>query len=63
MSEFFAMGGYAGYVWSSFGVTFLVLLGNWWFARRRHAQVIAELRRSAQVDAPETQPGFKEVMT
>lgn len=23
--EFFAMGGYAGYVWSSFGVTFLLL--------------------------------------
>jgi heme exporter protein D len=26
MSEFFAMGGYAWYVWGSYGVTFLVLL-------------------------------------
>ena len=63
MSEFFAMGGYAGYVWSSFGITFAVLAGNWWFARRRHAQVIAQLRRQSQVDAPDARPGFKEVMT
>ena len=26
MSEFFAMGGYAWYVWGSYGVTFLLLL-------------------------------------
>jgi len=26
MSEFLAMGGYAWYVWGSYGVTFLVLL-------------------------------------
>jgi heme exporter protein D len=26
MSEFFAMGGYAWYVWGSYGVTFLALL-------------------------------------
>jgi heme exporter protein D len=26
MSEFFAMGGYAWYVWGSYGVTLLVLL-------------------------------------
>ncbi len=25
MSEFFAMGGYAWYVWGSYGVTFLLL--------------------------------------
>jgi heme exporter protein D len=25
MSEFFAMGGYAGYVWGAYGVTFLLL--------------------------------------
>ncbi|MEL6200045.1 MAG: heme exporter protein CcmD [Pseudomonadota bacterium] len=63
MLEFLAMGGYALYVWSAFGVTLVVLAGNWWFARRRHAQIIATLRRSAQVDSPEAQPGFKEVMT
>ena len=26
MSEFFHMGGYAWYVWGSYGITFLVLL-------------------------------------
>ena len=28
MSEFFAMGGYAFYVWSSFGLTFIVMALN-----------------------------------
>lgn len=28
MAEFFHMGGYAFYVWSSFGITFFVLLLN-----------------------------------
>ena len=28
MSEFFAMGGYAGYVWGSYGVTFILLLAE-----------------------------------
>ena len=28
MSEFFHMGGYAVYVWSSFGISFIVLLLN-----------------------------------
>lgn len=57
------MGGYAVYVWSSFGITFAVLAGNFWFARRRHAQVVARLRRQAEIGAPDVQPGFKEVMT
>ena len=28
VQEFFAMGGYAFYVWTSFGLTFCVLLAN-----------------------------------
>ncbi len=28
ISEFFAMGGYAFYVWTSYGLTFVVLLAN-----------------------------------
>ena len=57
------MGGYAAYVWSSFGLTLAVLAGNLWFARRRHAAVLQRLRRQAEVEAPEASPGFKEVMT
>ncbi|MDO9422903.1 MAG: heme exporter protein CcmD [Methylobacter sp.] len=28
MQEFFAMGGYGFYVWTSYGLTFIVLLAN-----------------------------------
>lgn len=28
LQEFFAMGGYAFYVWTSYGLTFIVLLAN-----------------------------------
>ena len=28
LQEFFAMGGYAFFVWSSYGLTFIVLLAN-----------------------------------
>jgi len=49
-SEFFAMGGYALYVWSSFGVCALVLLleplviraRNKTVIRRLHQQLLAE---------------------
>jgi len=47
MAEFFNMGGYAGYVWSCYGLTLAVLLGNLWFARRDLAsQVLRATRRS-----------------
>jgi heme exporter protein D len=29
MSEFFAMGGYAAYVWPAYGVAAVVLIGLW----------------------------------
>ena len=35
MSEFFAMGGYALYVWGSYGVTFAVLALEVFFLARR----------------------------
>ena len=41
MSEFFAMGGYAFYVWGSYGVTFL-LLG---------VEIFLLLRRSRETEA------------
>ncbi len=48
MSDFFAMGGYAGFVWPAFGFTALVLIGmlaqSWWAARRR-ALELEQLRR------------------
>ena len=48
MMEFFRMGGYAGYVWSCYGLTLAVLAGNLWVARRELAsQVQRATRRNA----------------
>lgn len=44
LREFLAMGGYAGYVWSAYGLTTVVLTLNWWRARRREAEELASAR-------------------
>ena len=44
VSEFFAMGGYALYVWGSFGATVLVMLGESLLIRSRRKEVLRELR-------------------
>ena len=41
-SEFFAMGGYGLYVWVSFGVTGLSMVGEVLALRRRHAAAAGE---------------------
>jgi heme exporter protein D len=43
-SEFFAMGGYALYVWGSFGVSAAVMALEMWTIRRRRAELLQELR-------------------
>ena len=49
MAEFFAMGGYAQFVWSAFGLTLVVLILNIVAARRRLRATLAELAlREAQ---------------
>jgi len=50
LNEFFRMGGYAGYVWTSYGLTALVLLLNWSAARRREAQEQDSARRRSVAD-------------
>ena len=48
MSEFLRMGGYAAFVWSSFGLAAAVLLWNVVSAHRLHAAARARvLRRDA----------------
>ena len=44
-SEFFAMGGYALYVWCSFGVCALVLLLEPVLVRARHKAILRRLRQ------------------
>ncbi len=38
-----AMGGYAPYVWTCFGLTLLVLIINEWRVRARHASVYRDI--------------------
>ncbi len=51
-SEFFAMGGYAFYVWGSFGVTALVMLGEMLTIRAQRAELIRQLRTEQQSESP-----------
>jgi heme exporter protein CcmD len=48
LQEFLRMGGYAGYVWTAYGLTTLVLVLNWLGARRceRDEQASAQRRSS-----------------
>lgn len=45
MGDFFAMGGYAPYVWVAFGVTGLVVIGNAVAAFRRERMIRERLRQ------------------
>jgi heme exporter protein D len=51
VSDFLAMGGYALYVWSSFGLTALVMVVEIWLARRGRRQLLRNL--STQPDSDE----------
>jgi heme exporter protein D len=48
-SQFWAMGGYAVYVWGSVGVTALLLAVEVWQARWAHRAVLAQLRTEQAV--------------
>ena len=55
LSELFAMGGYAGYVWSAFGITFLSMLILMIASIRRGDALLKEVKakidRQARIDA------------
>jgi len=48
VSEFFAMGGYALYVWGSFGITALVMLAESLLIRIKRKEVERNLRAEFQ---------------
>ncbi len=50
VGEFFAMGGYAFYVWGSFGVTALVLLIEPLLANRRRNEALRGIRREKSAE-------------
>ena len=45
MAEFFAMGGYGFYVWSSYGVVALCLIGEVVWVRRRQRTIVSRVGR------------------
>jgi heme exporter protein D len=45
VSEFFAMGGYAPYVWGSVGACALAMLVEPWLLHRQHRDIVEALRR------------------
>ena len=47
---FVEMGGYALYVWGSFGVTLVLILGEVWQARQSWVQELGNLRDAIQID-------------
>jgi heme exporter protein D len=44
MAEFFAMNGYAFYVWGSYGVALLVFAIEVWLVRNRRKNILRELK-------------------
>ncbi len=50
LSEFLNMGGYAVFVWSSYGLTLGVLLINWWLPFQQHKQNLKKLKRQYRQD-------------
>jgi heme exporter protein D len=55
MSSFFAMGGYAAYVWPAYAVFFLVLIADFAAHGLRRRQVLRDLRtRLARQSARQT---------
>jgi heme exporter protein D len=66
VSDFFAMGGYAGYVWPAFGFAAVMLLGlvlQSWRAARRSAAEFERLRdqlRPGRARRPQLRPVLRE---
>jgi heme exporter protein D len=55
MAEFFAMGGYAQFLWPSYALALLALLVNVIVARRSLAAARSEARRRLEVQAGESE--------
>jgi heme exporter protein CcmD len=53
MTEFWAMGGYARFVWPCFALAVSVLGWNLWSARRYHAAACVRVRRAIAMAASE----------
>ncbi|HVZ43693.1 MAG TPA: heme exporter protein CcmD [Ramlibacter sp.] len=61
VSEFFAMGGYAFYVWGSFGVTAAAIALESWLIHRRRLRAIESLREEQAEGPAEEEMAMMEV--
>lgn len=52
-SDFFAMGGYAFYVWGSYAVTAVLMIAEVIFVMRRHRDVLMRLARTVSAEQNE----------
>lgn len=50
MTEFFQMGGYAAFVWPSYGIVALVLWLNWYLPRKQLENELRLLRRRKKAE-------------
>jgi len=50
VAEFFNMGGYAQFVWPSYGLAAVVLWLNWYIPRKQHEKVLRQLKRRRKVE-------------
>ncbi len=58
LQHFFAMGGYAGYVWPAYAVFFIVLIADTVAPQRRRHRLLRELRaRMARQGARQADAG------
>ena len=53
-ADFWAMGKHGFYVWGSYGVAALVVLGELMVARRARLQALAEVRQAVQANEEPT---------
>ena len=61
MSEFLAMGGYAPYVWSAYGVTLVVLVYNAWAAYRQHVVALSRLQERGEEIETRPEPTVRQI--
>lgn len=61
MKEFLAMGGYAAYVWTAYGITAAVIGLNIWFAERRFRQAREALRQPQTTAEPVRRPTVRKM--
>jgi heme exporter protein D len=55
------MGGYAAFVWPSYGLALVVLIANVLLPRRRHQRILNELRRAGYEAGDVSQPTVRHV--